>query len=216
VSTTWWREPGAAWRVVGVTGAVGVLLGLVLSPQSAARWLAETGPVEGFTAITFAAAGFAVWGLRRHPPDDRRSSLALSIAMFACCARELDWHKAFTGTSVLRVSWYGSTASPLSKAVAALILLVIATALVWLLLRHWRPWREALRRREPEAVTIAAFFVALVVSKVLDRSVGILVDDFGVHVPERLVILRSAVEECLELALSALVLLGLVQHRAGR
>jgi hypothetical protein len=57
--------------------------------------------------------------------------------------------------------------------------------------------------------------LVLVVAKSLDRSVGILTDDFHVAVSLRWIALRSALEEWLELSLSLLALLGVAQHRAA-
>lgn len=56
----------------------------------------------------------------------------------------------------------------------------------------------------------------LALAKTLDRMMSILSFDLGVHVPLYWVALRSSVEECLELGLSLLLLLGLAQYRAAR
>jgi hypothetical protein len=86
-------------------------------------------------------------------------------------------------------------------------------ALVW---RHavptWRDWRAA----RPVATTVVVFFATLALAKTLDRMVSILSFDLGVHVPLYWVALRSSLEECLELGLSLLLLLGLAQYRAAR
>jgi hypothetical protein len=59
------------------------------------------------------------------------------------------------------------------------------------------------------------FIVALLLAKSLDRSVSILETDFGMHVALKWKALRTAFEEWLELGLSVLLLLALVQHRVG-
>lgn len=199
--------------VVGCTLAA-LLTWLLLPPAEVETWMGETGPVERITAASYALCAAAAWVLRGRG-DDWRSTLAISIVMAAFCMRELDWHKAFTGTSVLRVSWYAGPASLQAKIVAALVLAAVLAALAWLALRHtpalWQGWQQ----REPVALTVVAFLVVLVLAKTLDRSVGILVDDLHVSVPLHWKALRTALEEWLELALSILLLLGLVQHRAA-
>lgn len=177
--------------------------------------MGETGSVERLTAACYAACALLIW-LLRDRRDDLRSTAAMSALMLAFSARELDWHKAFTGTSVLRLSWYAGPASVGAKVLAASVLLMVLAALAWLMHRHarsvWRGWQ----RDEPVAVTVVVFLVVLTVAKTLDRSVSLLVFDAGIAVPLQWVALRSALEEWLELALSMLVVLALLQQRASR
>jgi hypothetical protein len=187
---------------------------LVLPAERVEQWLGESGPVERVTAATYALCAVAVWALRQRG-DDWRTSLALCTLMAAFCARELDAHKAFTGTSVLRLSWYGGSASPLAKAVAALVLMAVLVALGWLLFRHAPALRSRWRQRQPVVITVFVFVAVLALAKVLDRSVSILVFDLQIAVPLHWKALRTALEEWLELGLSMLLLLGLLQHRAA-
>jgi hypothetical protein len=208
-------SPQAAWWLAGAFLLAALVTWLALPPGQVEHLMQEPGPIEQFTAITYAVCGVAIWMLRDRR-DDLRSTLAASAMVFALWARELSMHKSFTGTSVLRLSWYAGPASLGAKAVAAAVVLGVLTALVWLLVRHGRARWEGWRRREPLAVTLVVFVVVLVVAKVLDRSVSILLGDFGLAVPLRWVALRSSIEEWMELGLSALLLLGLFQHRAAR
>ncbi len=209
-----WQSRWAALAVVAACALAALITWLVLPAAEVESWMGETGPVEFVTAATYALCAVAAWLLRVRA-DDWRSTLALSVVMAGFCARELDWHKAFTGTSVLRVSWYGGPASLPAKLVAALAVLAVIAALAWLMLRHARALWAAWQRREPAAVTVVAFVAVLVLAKTLDRSVGLLVDDLHVAVPLHWKALRTAFEEWFELALSMLVLLGLAQHRAA-
>jgi hypothetical protein len=209
-----WRSPRAAVWVGAASVVAGLLTWLALTPQSAEALMSESGPVERVTAAGFALAAFAAWLVRR-PGDDWRSALALSVMWTGASMRELDLHKTLTDTSVLRLSWYWSPAPLSAKATAALATLSVALAIGWLLWRHWRRlWHAATRGDDPVGVTVVVALVVLVVSKVLDRSVGMLVD-FGLEVPLRWVALRSALEEWMELGLVLLSLLGCVQHRWG-
>ena len=209
-----WLSRHAALAVVAACLVAALLTWLALPPAEVEAWMSETGPVERVTAASYALCAVAAWILRGRD-DDWRSTLAISTVMVAFCMRELDWHKAFTGNSVLRVSWYAGPASPQAKLVAALVLAAVLAALAWLVLRHARGLRQGWERREPVAVTVVTFIAVLVLAKTLDRSVGILVDDLHVGVPLHWKALRTAFEEWLELALSVLLLLGLFQHRAA-
>jgi hypothetical protein len=191
-----------------------LLTWLALPPASVESWMGESGPVERITAATYALCAVAVWLLRRRG-DDWRTTVALSTVVVSFCMRELDWHKAFTGTSVLRASWYAGPASLQAKLVAAAVVLSFAAALAWLVVRHARAWWRGLRERRAVAITMLMFIVALLLAKSLDRSVSILETDFGMHVALKWKALRTAFEEWLELGLSVLLLLALVQHRVG-
>jgi hypothetical protein len=213
VTTTWWRRATAAWWVAAAFTAAGLVSWLLLTPEQVVRLISEEGPVEGLSAATYALGALAVWHLRVGG-DDWRSTLAQSAVKAGFCMRELDWHKAFTGTSVLRLSWYGGPASLQAKLAAAAVVLAFAAALGWLVARHARAWLAALRRRDAAAVSLLVFVLTLVVAKTLDRSAGILADDFGVTVEMRWRLLIGALEEWMELGLTMLLLLGLAQRRA--
>jgi uncharacterized membrane protein len=209
-----WRAPWAGLWVAAACLLAGLLTWLVLASAQVERWMGESGPVERVTAATYALGAVAVCVLRQRG-DDWRTSLALCTLMLAFSARELDAHKAFTGTSVLRLSWYGGPASPLAKAVAALVLMAVLVAAGWLVIRHARGLPGGWRQRRPVVVTVFVFVAVLILAKVLDRSVSILVFDLNVGVPLHWQALRTALEEWLELGLSMLLLLGLLQHRAA-
>lgn len=208
----WHLRPCAALWIVAACAWLALGTWLALPPEEVERVMGETGPVERLTAATYGLCAAAIWFARR-PGDDARSLLAASTVMLAFCARELDWHRTFTGTSVLRVSWYAGPASPAVKLVAGAAVAAFAAALAWLLWRHARSVLRGLLQRRPLSVTLTVFVGTLVLAKGLDRSVGILVDDFGVDVPLHWKALRSAFEEWFELALSMLVTLVLLQRR---
>jgi hypothetical protein len=205
-------SPFAALWVIGACALGALLVWWSMPPEVVERFMGETGPVERLTAASYAACAIAIWWARVRG-DDRRTTAAAAAVLLAFAARELDWHRTFTGTSVLRVSWYGGPASLGAKVLAAGVLAAVLLALAWLLLRHgramWRGWRQ----RRPIAVTMLLFAATLLLAKSLDRSVAILVEDFGVPVSLSWKALRTAFEEWLELALSLLVALALWQRR---
>jgi len=195
--------------------AVGGLIWIAGEPRSVETLMGETGPVERLTTVSYFLCAMFAAAARAQDPD-RSTTLALVIVMVTFALRELDWHKAFTGTSVLRLSWYAGPAAWTTKLAAVAALAPVAASMAWLVWRHavptWRGWRAA----RPVATTVVVFFATLALAKTLDRMVSILSFDLGVHVPLYWVALRSSVEECLELGLSLLLLLGLAQYRAAR
>lgn len=154
-----------------------------------------------------------MWLLRRRG-DPLATLTALSAVFLAFGAREMDWHKVWTGTSVLRVSYYAGPAPMQHKLVALAVLAVVLLALGRLVLRHARPAWQALRRGEPVAVSVAVFIATIVLAKGLDRSYSILTEDFGWPLTIGVQAAIVAVEECLELTLILIALLGLWQNRA--
>src|SRR5690606_27324264 len=128
-------------------------------------------------------------------------------------ARELDLHKAFTGTSVLKVSFYLGPAPLAHKLVALGAVGVVLAAVLYLLARHGRSVWRGLRQGHPAATTVAVFAATMVVAKIVDRSRMVLLEDFGVALGSSATALFIALEEALELGLPLLVLLGLLRHR---
>lgn len=195
---------------------VGVAAGAAASsawpPQRVIELMGEEGPVERLTAIGFFLLAPLVWLLRRRG-DPGATLAALAAVFIAFGAREMDWHKVWTGTSVLRVSYYTGPAPMQHKLIALAALAVVVLALGRLVLRHARPTWQALRRGEPVAVSVAVFIATIVLAKGLDRSYSILTEDFGW--PLTIVVQAAivAVEECLELTLILIALLGLWQNR---
>lgn len=179
------------------------------------RLIHENGPVESLTVLLYLLVAVALWCVPR-PLAQAAPRLALTVMLAAFAARELDLHKAFTGTSVLKVSFYLRD-HPLHQKITALpILAVIAFTAVWLLLRHARPMWQGLRRSRPLAITVAIFLVTLVCTKIIDRSFAILAEDFGVVMTTGLDTVLSALEEVVECSLPLTVAVGLMQHQRER
>jgi hypothetical protein len=125
----------------------------------------------------------------------------------------MDLHIAFTGTSVLKVSFYLRDAPWHQKVVALGVVSTVALAMIHLARTYARPYRQAVRDRVPVAVTVTVFGAAMAVAKVLDRSVNVLAGDFGVEVTAATAALVSSLEETLEVSLPILAGLALLQAR---
>ena len=183
---------------------------LLLPPVQVLALMAEDGPIESVTAALYGVA-IAVLCIKFRRFEDRWAWLALVVFMTWLMARELDLHLRLTGTSVLRVSYYLRGAFTADKALALLAVgsfLVSLAYLGWLALRAGL-WRAPLSRwRDPLTAPALAFIASILVAKVLDRTVSVASEDWGLAVPISLAALVVACEEMLELGLPLLVMLA--------
>lgn len=208
------RHPLLAPAIAVLVALASIALGTLATPATVVAWTAEEGFIERSTVILYFFAGLAVAGDREQlrPPV----WLAAAALLAAAAARELDWHKAFTGGSVLKLSYYLGPAPLRHKLVALAILACVGMAAAYLARRFARAVWQGLRARDAVAFTAATFFVCLVVSKITDRSLTVLEQDWHLNFSAHARALQLAIEELLELELPVLVLLGLVQLRLSR
>ncbi len=201
----------AAGLVLACAG-VAALAWAVMSPEALLRLMDETGPIEHATALLYflGAAWVLVAGV---PQTERPLRLPLGVLLCGFGARELDLHKAFSGLSVLKGSFYLGDAPWAHKLAALAAVLPVLAAIVVLLLRYTAPVWRGLRRGQAGAVTVAVFVATLVVSKILDRSRMVLLEDYGVDVGVSVSALLVALEESLELALPLIVMAALLRRR---
>ena len=190
----------------------GILVWLFLPLPASVALLDEGGPIELATLGVYGLALLAL-GLHREVATDKWSWAALLVVITAFAAREMDQHLAWTDYSVLKLSFYLHPVPLHQKITAAAFVGAFAIALVYLAVRHARAMLAGLRRGDPLAVTVAVFLAMLVLSKVLDRSVSLLVRDLGVPVPLSARVLVQAIEEMFELALPVLVLVECLRER---
>jgi hypothetical protein len=181
------------------------------SRETVVTLMVENGPVEMSTAMLYAAGGVLVWLLRTRAMD-WRLSLALSITLFAFAARELDLHKYWTGTSVLKLSFYLQDA-PLHQKITAAAAMAIVIAAIVRLVPLLRPLWSAFWRREVVAITLVVFLATMAFTKVLDRVLNILAEDYDVPVTLETRTLFMSLEELTELGLPILAILALAQNR---
>jgi hypothetical protein len=165
----------------------------------------EDGPVETLQALLLFALAAGVWFFRRRG-EGVLTTCSLTILLFAMGARELEWHKAWAGGNMLKLRFYLGPATPGAKLLAAIVVLLLAIAAIYLLQRHLRGMWVGLRERQPLAITAATFFVMLVLSRIVDKSY------VGYAPIPSIVAAKLIIEEMLELPLPLLVLLGAFQR----
>lgn len=192
-----------------------VLLSLLLAwawPQQRVLALVEeNGPVEDLTVLFYLLTVAVFWSVRPTAAD-WRARAGIGLLLLACAARELDLHKAFTGTSVLKLSFYAHPAPLHQKLGAAAIVLALAAVAGLLLRRFAAPlWRD-LRQRRAVAITVASFFTMLVLTKLADRSFAVLAEDYGITMIPWLATVLHAFEEIGECSLPLIAGVGLWQQ----
>ncbi len=209
-----WCRPWFSTLLILTVAVVAAAIGLLCSRETVVMLNIENGPVEMATALLYFVAAAAVWFLRTEAMGWRLSA-ALCVLLAAFGARELDLHKYWTGTSVLKLSFYLHDAPLHQKLASAAVLGVIIAALVYLA-RWLRPLWAFFRRGHAVAVTIAVFIVTMGVTKVIDRSLNILAEDYGVPVTLHTRTIFMSLEETIELGLPLLAILALAQNHGLR
>lgn len=207
---------GGRWSAVwwpAVTAVAATLFWWLLSPETL-RWLiAENGPIEGTNAALYFVCGLVFLLTRRIEPATR---VALGVLFAAFGAREMDWHKAFTGKSALKVSYYLGDAPLQQRLLAFVAVAAVAVAVLVLLLRQGRRTLQLWRRRDPVATSVVVFIVTMAVTKVLDRSINLLAEEAGIVFSASTGLLVGSLEETIELSLPLIALVAWAQFRASR
>lgn len=179
---------------------------LLLSPETFAWLYEENGPIEVVSVLLWGAA--AVYFARDAIRGGGLTPALGALLSLAAGMREADLHKAITGYSVLKISFYRSAEFPLShRLFAGVIVAAIAVALIVLLALFLRSLlRNGWASRAMKWLLLA--IVILVVSKVLDRAPATLQEDFGILLSEPVRRQFTAFEEGLEACLPLVFLLA--------
>lgn len=202
----------AVWWPVGAAIAA-TLFWLLLSTEDL-RWLkAENGPIEGTNAALYFVCALVFLLSRRIEPATR---LALAVLFCGFGAREMDWRKAFTGKSVLKVSYYLGDAPLQQRLIAFVAVAAVGLAVLLLVLGYARSTLRLWNRRDPVATSVVVFIVTMVVTKVLDRSLNLLAEQAGIVFSDSTGLLVGALEETIELSLPLIALVAWAQFRAAR
>jgi hypothetical protein len=211
-------SPWSATVIALLTAGIALAVWLALPPEGVMHLMSEEGPIETSTSALYFLVALLPLALFFAPPagTDRRSWLAIAVMSAAGGAREMDLHKAWTEKSVLKVSFYLGQAPLHQKLISLLVLAAIGGALSYLLRRHMRRLWQELRQGQAVAVSVATLFVTTVITKVLDRAINLLAEDYGVATSYPIKALVSALEETMELGLPLIVALSLWQFLRGQ
>lgn len=182
--------------------AVGLWVGLPLAQLT--EWTAEGGWIETVTLLAYAMA-LGVLCLAYLDRGRPRVLLAVLLVTAFLGAREMDLHMHLTGTSVLRLSYYFKASDAFQKLMAAVLVGSFFGCVLYLVVKYGASALRGCRRAEPVGLAVAAFLATAVISKILDRAASVLSQDLGWPVSPAAAGLIRSVEECLELALPAII-----------
>lgn len=198
-----------------------IFWGMLLS-AAACRLLSAAAYHEGgvVETITYAFYGVALAVALAFGRDFMRTPKQASYFLFlflwlAALLREMGAQHwlASRDTTAIKIRFFTNPQNPLSeKIAAALIVLVIAAAVVFLLVR-WLPFvLRGFWKGNPLAWTIAAFMGVGIVAKIVDRFPANYHKMTGLLIDERTDIYLKLIEEGGEALLPLLFALAVVQH----
>jgi hypothetical protein len=198
-----WLVRAVALSTVALV-VVMVILPFVLDESMRSRLYGdERSPVERTTFWSWIALAVALPVVVRSLST---AVLAGSAVCLAFAAREADWHKLFTGYSVLKPKFYVLPEHPWTTRLVAALVVAVAIVAAWIALRAL--WRAALGDGGVAAawVRIGAIVAALAIgTKAVDRLPQI-VGSFGIDVPTGVRLSFKSFEELGEFLLPFLLL----------
>lgn len=195
---------GAVVRAVAPALAVvaGVLALLSVGlPESLSRWVfSEQGPIELATIWLWVALGGVLLAFVRPLTP---AVIAGAYICLCCAMREADWHKEFTGYSVMKVHFYYMPEHPVGhRLLAAAVVLPLIVSLVVVGVALVKRALGTERRAVPLWLVLSVCGGALlVVTKALDRVPGMLEDFSGAAMAPSVLGVFTALEEGFELLL---------------
>jgi Ribonuclease G/E len=181
------------------------LLGLAprLSSYTFDTVFAEGGIVETWTIWLW--LGLAIVLLTRCHGKNRVRPALLSALCIAAAAREADWHRQFTGKSMLKISYYLTPGPLLEKAVAAILFLCLLSLCAYALTRAVGFLRAG-GFRLPAGQLLLVGMMLLIATKLMDRGPELIAWALVIDVPIAARRMAEVLEEGLEFAMAAIFL----------
>ncbi|EBC3833828.1 hypothetical protein FPE07_002102 [Salmonella enterica subsp. enterica serovar Braenderup] len=165
--------------------------------------------IETLTLYAYVFA-IVIFIIMRSPKAVIRWSVV--IVLLAMLAREADLHKIIADMSIFKLRFWTGELPLRDKAIAIVILSPIALAVIYLL-RYTSIVLQEMHKNVAHAITIISFVVLTILTKIIDRSVGVAREIFDWHSPDWLVALQTSQEELLELSIPLLAGIAIVQYR---
>lgn len=188
--------------LLSVLGVFAAFILILQFPRDiAVEIVKEGGFVESATALMWFLAAIFIVAYRQS-----RRGIALAFLPLFCGMRELDLHREWTTDSVLKLRYWTGDAAPFGeKIIAATILAVLATIMIYAIAAHYRHFRTEMKNYSPFAIAVISAVAYLALTKFFfngfDRKFG---EYLQVDGGEMLRILIG--EEVMELAASLLVM----------
>ena len=201
---------GSVWAIVSFV--VVFSSGMSMLPaETVEKIFKENGTIETAQVVGhLIASGWLFYtGLRdKHKPSLLTGLLILFLAM-----RELDLHSRFTTIGIFRTKFFISPDVPMiEKAVGSVIVILLAIVIIKYCRQNYSLFFKSLRTGEAWAINTSLAIVFMGISKWLDSGPDALewIISFIHRDPEMVLWI---VEEMMELAIPALILLAIFQYR---
>jgi hypothetical protein len=200
------------WLAAAV--ALAALVVWLASSTQFVFWLSEEGgPIQSLTNWLYVAA-MAITLFLGASIIKRKTLMAILIVQGYMLAREMDLHQAFFSLSITKIKFWLSGAVPvMDKLTAAVILLPIVWAGLYMLILYLVPILTGIRQRLAYAVSVLMLIVVTGLSKIFDRSLYALNEMFGWQFSDRAHAFQFVEEEMLECLIPVLFLVAFFQFR---
>lgn len=173
----------------------------------------ENGPVENLTLVMYIVSIACILYSGRSILTVK-TRVAITVVLGYMFMREADLHKSISTQSILKSKFWLSSQIPLTDKLLALAILVpIFLAVFYLISKYVRKWWQDLCHKDSYAVGILVFLVALVISKIFDRSLNMMTEIWGWRFETWVYALVSGQEEFLECILPLLLMVSFYQYR---
>lgn len=190
-----------------------LILCLLLLPKDVAKMLIkENGPVEMVSAIAYIVS--SVWLFLKSRQSEVRKNLSAVVIVLLLGLRELDFHSRFTTMGIFKTRFYISSTVPLmEKLIVSLIVIAIFIFALHFIRQHYSSFVKGIRQRSGPQMVIFFAIVCAVVSKFLDRCSDPLKKYIFVFNSEHGGMVISVMEETIELAIPAFILIVISAYR---
>jgi hypothetical protein len=198
------QPPAPFSRLIALCTASLSIIAWYLCPNEVVlRWLAEGSLVENLKIVLYLVA--TGWLLLARHLLPKSVTLALAVTVLAFAAREADWHIAFTGTSMLRLTYYLRPAPATHKAASLVVIGMLLTSWIYLLHTTVRARRARRPSSGPLRANVITIIAMLVATKIVDRMLSVATNDFGLFVGSAGRALQLALEEPMEMMLPVML-----------
>jgi hypothetical protein len=185
---------------------------IILSSEDMLLFVEEHGIVESGTVIFYFVALIVVWLPKSIAVSDRYTRTAGTIILLAMAAREADLHKYISGISMFKLRFWTGHYPIGEKLLSALVIFPIAMAVLYIFIKFFKSCLAGFKARQADAMSVVTFFVVMIISKIIDRSLNAIHEVIGWVAPRWMVALQNALEEYLEFLLPILVIIFIYQY----
>lgn len=191
------------------------IVAIIFLPEKLAYFIVkESGPIENAQVIFYVAGALVSWLYARRKIWDGGYQGSLILLIFAM--RELDFQKRFTGISITRTKYYFNyDAAFCAKLLAALIVISIIVLFILFIRKNIKAFFQNARAHKKWSLSVLAGLLTLFFAIFVDSSLRVL-ELLGIESSNQVKLLKTALEELLELAIPFFFLNALLVYGSQR